>query len=133
MEYNRLNGNMNYQEDKWLMQVPSINYVQNNENDYGSLPPLNIYYNPVPEDFKVEEFKNQLVTGGNDLFPLTLSNKGYTYNPEDKQPKLQFDKWDSPMFETRIRDKYLKVRIRYTGNNLAIITALNTIFNISYA
>lgn len=133
MEYNRLNGNMNYQEDKWLMQIPSINYVQNNENDYGSLPPLNIYYNPVPEDFKVEEFENQLKTGGNDLFPLTLSNKGYTYNPGDLQPKLQFDKWDSPIFETRIRDKYLKVRIRYTGNNLAIITALNTIFNISYA
>lgn len=138
MEYNRLNGNMNYQEDKWLMQVPSINYVQNNENDYGSLPPLNIYYNPVPEDFDVEEFKEQLGiinrnTDETDLFPLTLSNKGYTYNPEDKQPKLQDDKWDSPIFETRIRDKYLKVRVRYTGNNLAIITALNTIFNISYA
>lgn len=129
MEYGRLNGNMNYQEDKWLMQIPSINYVQKNESDYGSLPPLNINYNPVPEDFDIKEFGKQLVDNKKDkaIFPKTLADKGYSYKD------LQLCRWNSPIFETRIRDKYLKVRVRYTGNNLAIITALNTIFNISYA
>ena len=35
--------------------------------------------------------------------------------------------------ETKIRDKYLKVRIRYTGDELAIITALKTLYTISYS
>lgn len=35
--------------------------------------------------------------------------------------------------ETKIRDKYLKVKIRYTGNELAIITALKTLYETSFA
>ena len=35
--------------------------------------------------------------------------------------------------ETKIRDKYMKVRIRYTGNDLAVITAIKTIYTESYA
>lgn len=35
--------------------------------------------------------------------------------------------------ETRIREKYIKIRVRYTGNKLAIITAIKTLFTISYA
>jgi hypothetical protein len=34
--------------------------------------------------------------------------------------------------ETRIREKYIKIRIRYTGKKLAIITAIKTLFTISY-
>lgn len=35
--------------------------------------------------------------------------------------------------EAKIRDKYLKVKIRYTGNELAIITALKTLYETSFA
>lgn len=35
--------------------------------------------------------------------------------------------------ETRIRDKYLKVRVKYTGNDLAIIQGIKTTFTISYS
>ena len=34
---------------------------------------------------------------------------------------------------TRIRDKYLKVRVKYSGEDLAIITALKTITNITHS
>jgi len=34
--------------------------------------------------------------------------------------------------ESRIRDKYMKVRVRYNGEKYAIITALNTFFTLSY-
>jgi len=35
--------------------------------------------------------------------------------------------------ETKIRDKYLKVRIRYSGEDLAVISAIKTLYTISYA
>jgi hypothetical protein len=34
--------------------------------------------------------------------------------------------------ETRHRDKYLKVKIRYSGEDLALIQAIITMFNESY-
>ena len=35
--------------------------------------------------------------------------------------------------ETRIRDKYVRIRVRYSGKDLAVITALKTIYTQSYA
>ena len=35
--------------------------------------------------------------------------------------------------EAKIKDKYLKVRVRYSGEELAVIAALKTLFTISYA
>jgi hypothetical protein len=35
--------------------------------------------------------------------------------------------------ETDVRGKFIKVRIRYSGEELAIIDFLNTIYQISYA
>lgn len=35
--------------------------------------------------------------------------------------------------ETRPRDKYIKVRVRYSGEDLALITAIQTLFEDSYA
>lgn len=43
-----------------------------------------------------------------------------------------FDK-DGKIIETRIRDKYCKIRVRYSGKKLALITALQTLYTISYA
>lgn len=34
---------------------------------------------------------------------------------------------------TRIRDKFLKVRVKYSGESLAVITALKTLMTVSYA
>lgn len=35
--------------------------------------------------------------------------------------------------EMRIRDKYLKIKVKYSGNDLAIIQGIKTLFTISYA
>lgn len=35
--------------------------------------------------------------------------------------------------EMRIRDKYIKIRVKYDGKQYAIINALKTLFTISYA
>lgn len=39
----------------------------------------------------------------------------------------------SPPQEMKIRDNYLKIRVKYTGTQYAIINALKTLFTISYA
>ena len=35
--------------------------------------------------------------------------------------------------EAKIRDKWMKVRVRYTGENLAIIHSVVTLYNVSYS
>jgi hypothetical protein len=35
--------------------------------------------------------------------------------------------------EMRVRDKYIKIRVKYDGEQYAIINALKTFFTISYA
>jgi hypothetical protein len=35
--------------------------------------------------------------------------------------------------ETNIRDKWMKVRVRYSGKNLAVIHSIATLYNISYS
>lgn len=39
----------------------------------------------------------------------------------------------TPPHEIKIRDNYIKVRVKYTGTQYAIINALRTLFTISYA
>jgi hypothetical protein len=35
--------------------------------------------------------------------------------------------------EVDLKDKFLKVRIRYTGDELAVIDFLNTVYQVSFA
>ena len=35
--------------------------------------------------------------------------------------------------ETKIRDKWMKIRVRYSGYNLAIIHSVVTLYNRSYS
>jgi hypothetical protein len=46
--------------------------------------------------------------------------------------QISIDGWTNRK-ETKIRDKYCKIRIRYTGNDIAIISAILTHFETSYA
>lgn len=39
----------------------------------------------------------------------------------------------SKLTEMRIRDKYVKIKVEYSGEDLAIITAIRTLFTISYS
>jgi len=53
-----------------------------------------------------------------------------TFDRGDAYP-LTIGGW-TPRKETKLRDKYMRVRIRYTGNDLAIISAIKTIYTESY-
>ena len=103
----RLRGNSQYKEDRWDIQIPSINFRQKNEvTDNVSV----VLDNNIPQDID----QNNI--------PETIKN--YTLD--------RITTW-SDRQETKLRDKYIKIRIRYSGKDLAIITAIHTLYILSYA
>ena len=96
-----------------------------------SLPPINISGTKLEEKLNGNiEFPGNNSLEGKDnalyhLYDLTQWNKG-DWRPID--PVKNTDRR-----ETDVRGKFMKVRIRYSGNELAIIDFLNTIYQISFA
>lgn len=163
VETSIIKANCRYLEDKWLVSINPIIVTYKNEinksivesgnsifskDSYGiykystwvkaaesgpfagyKLPPINI------QGTKLEEKLggNIEMPQGNDgkdnalygLYDLDLWNKG-DWRPID--PTKNKDRR-----ETDVRGKFMKVRIRYSGEELAIIDFLNTIYQISFA
>lgn len=123
----RLRGNMQYKEDIWDVQINPINFIQNNEPNWAD---ANLYpgdEKKVPVELSIfaipDDIKEKIGKSNNELDPQPLieEKRGATIW-EDKTRK-----------EVKIKDKYLKVRIRYSGEDLAIINAINTLYTISYS
>ena len=117
-EVGRLRGNMQYKEDIWNVEIRPIYFNQRNESQW-TVPP--IILNNLPQITATEIIEDDLPT---DYDITDIEN-----TPDDE---LIYTGWTDRK-STRIRDKYLKIRIRYAGNELAIISALKTIYRISFA
>ena len=155
-----IKANCRYLEDKWLVSINPIIVTYKNEIDkskvvpgtsmfskdnYGVykystwakgkdgslLPPINIQGTKMEENLgnsiqfpDVNEGigKENALYG---LYDLSDWNKG-GWRPID--PTKNKDRR-----ETDVRGKFMKVRIRYSGEELAIIDFLNTIYQISFA
>jgi len=81
------------------------------------IPPIVVNTDQIPDDLDEEK-----VTV--DRLPNIYQNKYWTKS-------ITTTPWASRK-EAKIRDKWMKVRIRYSGKNLAIIHSIMTLFNISY-
>lgn len=57
----------------------------------------------------------------------------YLSKTVDPHGEIQFSISYTKLQETRFRDKYCKIKIRYSGEDLAVIQAIATIFDYSYA
>lgn len=122
-EFGLLRGNMHYTEDKWYVQINPINFVQKNEKENDWL---------VPGETKVS---NPPIIYN--LFPLPgdISNINSLEVPNSLE-KFNVGIWGDMLTankEVKPKDKYIKIKIRYSGQELAIISAIRTLFSISYA
>ena len=127
----RLRGNMQYKEDKWDIQINPLNIVQKNEPEWTDLDfkptskiPVELGQSPVPEDILVDNG----VPAAVDVPPSFESSE-----TENGRGYVVWDWNDSQMKECKLKDKWIKIRVRYSGNKLAIITAIKTLYSISYA
>ena len=110
--YGVIKGNSYYQEDEWYIQIPSINIAQKNETTWKDGKPP-IVLNWIPDDLDKTEISDEDLPNTYDLG--NVDTTGWTYRQQ------------IPM-----KDKYIKIKIRYTGNDLAIITGILTTYRLSY-
>ena len=129
----RLRGNMQYKEDKWNVQINPLNIVERNEPEWKDLDgktttkvPVELGQSPIPNEVLTDEngdAKTNLKIP--DSFKTTTTQEGRGY---------VVWKWEeSKMKEAKLKDKFMKVRIRYSGKNLAIISAIRTLYSASYS
>ncbi len=115
--YNILKANCKYLEDRWKIQINPIKIAYKNEDNW-TKPPFAI--------------KNVSVPG----FALKVSN-GDKINDSDNilngtTVNIDNTEWDH-VREIDLKDKFIKVRIRYSGEELAVVDFINTLYNISYS
>lgn len=122
-EKGRLRGNMHYKEDEWYVQINPLNIVEKNEQEWRDLDgkttnkiPVELNQNPIPSEVLKN---NELEVPQTDSF----KNRGYT----------TWDWNESQNREVKMKDKWIKIRIRYTGNNISIISAVRTMYSLSYS
>lgn len=107
-----IKGNSYYQEDEWYVQIPSINIAQKNEATWKDGKPP-IVLNWIPNDLDKTEISDEDLPNTYNLG--NVDTTGWTYRQQ------------APM-----KDKYIKIKVRYTGNDLAIITGILTTYRLSY-
>ena len=122
----RLRGNMQYNEDKWLVQINPINIRETNESDWslGDLLGRSTSSNKIPIEIGQAPIPDEVLEKEN------ITKEDIPENSKDRAIVI----WDKVKDQSvKVKDKWMKVRIRYTGNKLAVITAVQTLFSISYS
>ena len=116
----RLRGNMQYIEDRWNVQINPINIVQKNEKITDWQPILH------------KKDSNKLVPAESNLFKLPdIIIDGEYHLPNDwSRNVVTWGEYDSNRQEVKMKDKFIKIRVRYNGEKLAIISAVKTLYSI---
>ena len=134
-----------------LIQQQNSTWSRSKKDNSQLLPSLPIYNSPIPDqvleegkiDFPGNDPEHPEWGKDNALYNLyDLSN----YNDRGNWKPLDLTNWldDVNVYkynfgeaqnrkEIDVKDKFLKVRIRYSGEELAVIDFLNTVYRISYS
>lgn len=127
-KYGRLRGNSQYKEGKWNVQIPSITLMQKNEESkdwINGLPPIVINTSNIPEDIKTSKISKEYLAN--------IYSKNYNQNTQKwEENYIDTSEWTYRK-ESKLRDKWIKIRVRYSGKNVAIIHSIITLYNLSYA
>lgn len=128
-----------FEKDKNVLEFKDTEYSQNFNVSVGTKYKtdvlydhvLNQYYLKVSDDCRdVKEVGRRCgnIEYKEDKWNLTLTPIYY------KQKELKDGEIvESRINSTRIRDKWVKIRIKYTGEKLVVISAIQTLMNLSYA
>lgn len=124
---------------EWKKEVSESNpiNIRTTSNIHGQEPKED-YKNPKPStEYKYDKRLNQsTITKTQQIKDI------YKYGRRIGNTQYKEDSWYTqiePIYlnkvgererEARIRDKWARIRIRYTGENLAVITAIKTLINI---
>lgn len=129
----RLRGNMQYKEDKWNVQINPLNLVEKNEGDWKDLDgvptakiPIELGQSPIPNEVLVN-------SDGTPKSDLTIPDSFKASSTQEGRGYVVWKWEESKMKEAKLKDKFMKVRIRYNGKNLAIISAIRTLYSASYS
>lgn len=125
-------GNMYYKEDKWHVQINPINLVQKNESkeDWQNKYKLkgDDTFNQVPAELNL--FKDSSVIPDN---REDINNGKLELPPNWTRNIVSWKDYQKINKEVKMKDKFIKIRVRYNGKDLAIISAIRTLYSISYA
>lgn len=130
---NRLRGNMHYKEDKWYIQINPLNLVEKNEDSWVDIKgnptskvPVELGQSPIPNEVLVD-------ANGNPKSGLEIPDSFETTPTQEGRGYVVWKWEESQMKEAKLKDKFMKVRIRYSGKDLAIISAIKTMYSASYS
>lgn len=149
-------SNCKYQEDRWRVTINPIVVCYRNEYDLDNgkglskdnslwtspnRPPLPVFNSPLPLDKEGNRILSDGLTDND--WPHELKAIGYTNDDLDSlrwldDVDIHGYSWGGEgtacnREEVEIRDKFVRVRIRYTGEQLAVIDFINTIYQLSFA
>lgn len=128
-----------YKSDKQKLEFNDTKYSQNFDINVGTKyeayidfdPILNQYYLKVKDDCRnIKDVGRRLgnIEYKEDKWNVTLTPIYY------KQKELIDDVVkESSINSTRIRDKWIKIRIKYTGDKQVVISAIQTLMTLSFA
>ena len=147
-----ITANCKYLEDRWKVTINPILICYKNEysrkisglltqpanSTWTSVnrPKLPVMNSPIPD----KAYQTIVNNEGLVEMPKELTNLGYTSADIDTTNWLS----DVGIYNTNfgdaqnrkeldLKDKFMKVRIRYSGEELAVIDFLNTIYRVSYS
>ena len=127
----RMRGNMEYKEDKWYVNINPLNIKQNNEPDWSECTMLTGTSDVIPVEITQSVIPDEILQAG------AFSPPPSFYAPNtvlaDEVPYRGITTWnedDVRYSEVKIKDKWIRIRIRYSGKKLAIIHSVQTLFNI---
>ena len=125
----RLRGNMQYQEDKWKVQINPINVIQSNEPAWNSEDLMNrtteeLSADKIPIELSQAPIPDE-VLAKDEITPDDI--------PENSKDRAIVAWSHTKSTEVKPKDKWIKIRIRYTGNKLSVISLIRTLYSVSYA
>jgi hypothetical protein len=129
-----------------IKKLPYIDLTRNFEAELPDDMTLSDYMVKLIKDYRTNEYlvqyKQRGLNIGNPIYGRIRGNMHYVEDSWDIQIKPLSFKYAylsggvlkfSPLKEMKTRDKYVKIRVEYSGTELALISAIKTLFTLSYA